>query len=100
MEIIFNVSPSLPRYIWVDSVRLRQIIINLLSNAVKFTVNGEIELKIEIALKNPSRREAEFVFSVRDTGIGIAPENSQKFLKHFPKKTAQLLASMEELDSD
>ncbi|MBL0266812.1 MAG: hypothetical protein IPQ05_23920 [Leptospiraceae bacterium] len=51
LEIIFNVSPSLPRYIWVDSVRLRQIIINLLSNAVKFTVNGEIELRIEIALK-------------------------------------------------
>ena len=86
LEIIFNVSPSLPRYIWVDSVRLRQIIINLLSNAVKFTVNGEIELKIEIALKNHSLREAEFVFSVRDTGIGIAPENSQKIFEAFSQE--------------
>ena len=86
LELIFNVPPTLPRYIWVDSVRLRQIIINLLSNAVKFTGHGEVELKIEILNKFPLSSEAEFLFSVRDTGIGIAPENSQKIFEAFSQE--------------
>lgn len=86
LELIFNIPPTLPRYIWIDSVRLRQIIINLLSNAVKFTGQGEVELKIEILNRISNTGEAEFLFSVRDTGIGIAPENSQRIFEAFSQE--------------
>jgi PAS domain S-box-containing protein len=86
IEIIFNVPPTLPKYIWIDSVRVRQIIINLLSNAVKFTKEGEIELKIEISKTIHSTNQTEFIFSVRDTGIGIAPENSKIIFEAFSQE--------------
>ncbi len=86
IEIIFNILPTLPKYIWIDSVRVRQIIINLLSNAVKFTKKGEIELKIEVLKAIPSTNQAEFIFSIRDTGIGIAPENSKIIFEAFSQE--------------
>lgn len=46
VEMLLNIEKSLPRFIQVDDIRLKQILINLLGNAVKFTDKGEIELKI------------------------------------------------------
>ncbi|TGM89771.1 PAS domain S-box protein [Leptospira licerasiae] len=82
LEVIVNVAWDVPRFVKVDNVRLRQVIVNLFSNSVKFTEEGEIELKIEL-LKKSSETEGEFRFSVRDTGIGIAPDARDKIFEAF-----------------
>jgi signal transduction histidine kinase/DNA-binding response OmpR family regulator len=85
LELLLNISSQVPRYIWSDEIRLRQILINLLSNAVKFTEFGEIELKIE-ALEKKANDEVIYRFSVRDTGIGIDPKNQQKVFDAFSQE--------------
>jgi signal transduction histidine kinase/DNA-binding response OmpR family regulator len=85
LELLLNISPEVPRFIYADGVRLRQILVNLLGNAVKFTQKGEIELKIEILQTNPSKG-SRFRFSVRDTGIGIQPKNQQRIFEIFSQE--------------
>lgn len=85
LEMLLNISTDLPRFIWTDSVRLKQILINLLSNASKFTEKGEIELKVD-ALSDPAREEIVIRFEVRDTGIGIREEKQQKIFHAFSQE--------------
>ncbi|MBX7125067.1 MAG: response regulator, partial [Cyclobacteriaceae bacterium] len=81
IELLLNIAPNIPRTIWADEIRLRQVLMNLLSNAVKFTEHGEVELMVEVvASRNDSTR---YQFSVRDTGIGIAPENQRRIFEAF-----------------
>ncbi|NNV56342.1 PAS domain-containing hybrid sensor histidine kinase/response regulator [Limnovirga soli] len=87
LELLLNISPYVPRFIWTDAVRIRQILINLLGNAVKFTAKGEIELKIEL-LSKAENDIGCFRFSVRDTGIGIDPKNQQKIFEAFSQEDA------------
>lgn len=84
LEMLLNISPSTPRFIWVDSVRLKQIIINLLGNATKFTEKGEIELKIEI-IKSVGDK-VTYRFSVRDTGVGIKQDKQEKIFDAFSQE--------------
>ncbi len=84
LEMLLNKSPDLPKFIWADSVRLKQVLVNLLSNATKFTEKGEIELKIEPLLL--SGDQATIRFSVRDTGTGIKPEKQEKIFEAFSQE--------------
>jgi PAS domain S-box-containing protein len=87
LEILLNIASNVPRYIFVDPVRLRQILINLLGNAVKFTEYGEIELKIEV-LHILEYGDISLRFSVRDTGIGINAKNLKKIFEAFSQEDA------------
>jgi PAS domain S-box-containing protein len=89
LELLLNIGIDIPRFIWADGVRLRQILINLLSNAVKFTLQGEIELKIE-TLQIFSDIKRKIRFSVRDTGIGINPENQKKVFEAFSQEDSSV----------
>ena len=64
-----------------DALRLEQILTNLTSNALKFTARGVVELKTTLASRNGD--EAVVHFSVRDTGIGIAPEVQETIFSPF-----------------
>jgi PAS domain S-box-containing protein len=77
-----NIAVDLPRFVWTDSVRLKQVLLNLLSNACKFTEKGTIELKIE-ALSALKDDHITMRFEVRDTGIGIPPEKQHKIFEAF-----------------
>jgi signal transduction histidine kinase/CheY-like chemotaxis protein/CBS domain-containing protein len=74
----------------VDDLRFRQVLINLLSNGVKFTPEGgSIILDVRI-VDEPRDRETgtslsqqQIIFSIVDTGIGIAPENMDKLFQSF-----------------
>ena len=82
LEMLLNVSPELPRFMWADIVRLKQILLNLLSNAVKFTEKGEIELEIK-PIAHPSASITTIRFEVRDTGIGIRKNKQEKIFEAF-----------------
>ncbi len=69
------IEPGLPR-IWLDPNRIRQVLINLLSNALRFTEQGSITAGVE-------RQRDELVFSVADTGAGIAPEYIAVIFEEF-----------------
>lgn len=64
-----------------DEVRLRQILINLLGNAVKFTEQGSVTLSIKELDRNDD--SVNFLFSVIDTGIGIAEEKQHLLFDNF-----------------
>ncbi|MCF2443792.1 PAS domain S-box protein [Dyadobacter sp. CY345] len=87
LEVLLNISADVPQFVWVDPVRLRQILINLLGNAVKFTESGEIELKVEVE-RETEDGETTFCFSVRDTGIGINEKNLLKIFEAFAQEDA------------
>ncbi|GAB4036096.1 response regulator [Spirosoma gilvum] len=85
LEMLLNLTPNLPRFIYSDSVRLKQILVNLLGNAVKFTEKGEIELKIK-PMSALSEEWITFRFEVRDTGIGIKPEMQERIFDAFSQE--------------
>ncbi|WP_040414025.1 response regulator [Cyclobacterium qasimii] len=82
VEMLLNIEKSLPRFIFVDDIRLKQILINLLGNAVKFTNEGEIELKIQ-TLEIIEENKRKIRFEVRDTGIGISEEYQKRIFEAF-----------------
>jgi PAS domain S-box-containing protein len=93
VNILINIAPNMHRFIWVDGLRIRQVLINLLGNAIKFTKQGEIEIKIEILESKevqPGHYESLFQFSVRDTGIGISKENQTKIFEAFSQEDASI----------
>lgn len=64
--------------LYTDEARLQQLLINLLINATKFTSEGSITLSLEL-------QEDMALFSVTDTGCGIAPEKQSKIFNRFEK---------------
>ena len=89
LEVLLNIELDIPRFIWTDKVRIKQVLINLLSNAVKFTEKGEIELKIETVLKGNDNKVI-LRFSVRDTGIGINLDNQGKIFEAFTQEDTSI----------
>lgn len=81
LEVLLNIDKNMPRYANVDPVRLKQVFANLLSNAVKFTETGEIELKAEY--HDIEVNKGRFLFSIRDTGIGITEDQQKKLFQAF-----------------
>ncbi|ESU29639.1 Type III secretion system, signal transduction histidine kinase [Flavobacterium limnosediminis JC2902] len=84
LDLIINIDENMPCLIWIDEIRLKQILINLLSNAIKFTQEGEIEL--EIQYKPLAHDHCKMKFMVKDTGIGIRPENKKKIFEAFSQE--------------
>jgi len=89
LELIFEHTPDVPRYIRTDETKLRQVLINLLNNAVKFTKQGGIQLSVNgsAALRGGKCSELipdnSLLFTVKDTGPGIAPEEMDSLFNAF-----------------
>ena len=76
-----NLGHQVPTCIKSDPVRVRQILINLISNAIKFTKDGGVD--VEIQSENLGNDLCKFQIFVRDTGIGLTPEQSEKLFRPF-----------------
>ncbi|MCH7989916.1 MAG: response regulator [Planctomycetes bacterium] len=81
IDLSYDFSPDVPDSLIGDPFRLQQILMNLLSNAVKFTELGEISVFVENRMLETDCTELHF--SVRDTGIGIEPEQQQAIFDAF-----------------
>ncbi len=81
VPIRIEIDPAIPRAVRTDPVRIRQILLNLLSNAVKFTARGAVDISI---LSMGSRdSKVNLRFAVKDSGIGITPEQQRQLFQPF-----------------
>ena len=81
LEVLFNIDSNVPASVVGDPLRLGQVLTNLLNNAVKFTDNGEIVATC--SLESMNEEDVVLRFSVKDTGMGIAPEQMDRLFSPF-----------------
>lgn len=82
LEFNVKIDPALPRVLYGDNVRIKQIILNLLTNAVKYTKEGHIDFIVSSVMKDDMCR---LIISVEDTGIGIKQEDISKLFSKFER---------------
>ncbi|MBF0194874.1 MAG: transporter substrate-binding domain-containing protein [Magnetococcales bacterium] len=81
VELRFETDPNMPTALVGDPLRLGQILVNLGNNAVKFTETGEIVIKV--LMKERTDKDIKLHFLVKDSGIGMTPEQQAKLFKSF-----------------
>lgn len=88
VEMVLKFPPSVPENIMVDAGRLRQVLINLLSNAVKFTEEGFVSLEVSSEACNDTT--SNFIFRVKDTGIGMTAEQQKVVFEKFSQADSSI----------
>jgi len=86
LQLAVAIDPTLPRWIFGDVARVRQILVNLLGNAVKFTASGEVSLTVN--LFSGTAKTSSLHFSVRDTGCGIPADRMDRLFRAFSQVDA------------
>jgi signal transduction histidine kinase len=81
LTLASELAAEIPVEVTGDPARLRQILVNLLGNAVKFTPRGRVALKVEPDWRNSEH--VQLVFTVSDTGIGIAKNKQHLIFQPF-----------------
>ncbi|MHA7302323.1 response regulator [Pseudarthrobacter sp. MDT1-22] len=81
LELIAYCRPEVPARLSGDVGRIRQVLLNLASNAVKFTPTGEVSVRVQPVDLHP--RGPAVRFEVRDTGIGVEPEDHLRLFESF-----------------
>jgi len=81
LELACMIHQDVPAHLRGDPGRLRQVLLNLLDNALKFTEKGEVVVAVQI--EDRSDKKASLLFSVTDTGIGIAEDHRQQIFEKF-----------------
>jgi two-component system sensor histidine kinase/response regulator len=86
LELLFSIAPDVPTALVGDPLRLGQVLINLGNNAVKFTDSGEIVVGVETVAQDT--QGIELHFWVKDSGIGMTPEQCGKMFQSFSQADA------------
>jgi len=81
LQLICEKSSDLPRYVYLDENKLRQIFVNLIGNALKFTDQGGIAVRSRIDTINEATKQ--LIVEVQDSGPGIPKDEIHKLFKHF-----------------
>ena len=81
LELLFDIDTSLPQRLVGDPLRLGQVLVNYANNAVKFTERGEVT--IEMKIREADDNSILIYGAVRDTGIGLTPEQIGKLFQSF-----------------
>jgi two-component system sensor histidine kinase RpfC len=81
VDFVVSLMPEVPPALRGDPHHLRQVLINLAGNAVKFTEQGSVT--VHVSVQAETEASVRLKFSIRDTGIGIAPEAQAKIFESF-----------------
>ena len=79
-----NIDSNVPSQVLADKLRINQILINLISNAVKFTSEGDVEIIIRVV--SDTKDSCDILFSVKDTGMGIAADKLETIFRSFEQE--------------
>lgn len=82
LQLKFEVEPGIPRGLYGDSLRIRQVLTNVLTNAVKYTEKGSITLQVS---STADGNQTILHYAVQDTGIGIKEEDIEKLHNAFER---------------
>ncbi len=88
IAFIYEALNQLPKAVFADEKRLRQVLINLLGNAIKFTDRGKVTFKVGVVAESPRSAESsaevpKIRFQIEDTGVGMTPEQIEKIFLPF-----------------
>ncbi|HET6829408.1 MAG TPA: ATP-binding protein, partial [Ramlibacter sp.] len=81
LELAIDVAPDVPAQLAGDPLRLGQVLLNYANNAVKFTEKGKVAISVHVAAR--SEQDVTLHFGVRDTGIGLTPQQTQRLFQNF-----------------
>ncbi len=81
LELHWHSEPDVPESVVGDPTRLRQVLVNLVGNAIKFTAQGRIVVNVQT--QEISQESVELLFSVQDSGIGIANDKQKMIFEAF-----------------
>ena len=84
VQLVIDV-PEHPVIIVTDEAKVRQVLVNLVANALKFTTHGCVTIALEV-----DRDGAPWFLTVRDTGIGIAPEHQSAVFEPFAQEDTSI----------
>ena len=87
LDFIIDFADNIPLQLYLDELRLRQVILNLVGNAVKFTEKGYV--KISAKYLNDSEHHSSLIISIEDTGIGIKEESQGNVFNAFQQQEMQ-----------
>jgi signal transduction histidine kinase/DNA-binding NarL/FixJ family response regulator/HPt (histidine-containing phosphotransfer) domain-containing protein len=92
-----QVESNVPDHLFGDEVRIRQIITNILNNAVKYTETGSVSLNVSCDPNSTIEKGEliDLIITVRDTGIGIRPEDIDKLFKKFERMDLERNSTVE-----
>ena len=87
LDFRVNVEERLPDNLYGDALRVRQVMMNILNNAVKYTERGSVTLSVcsDAGAVFEDGQTMNLIFSVKDTGIGIRPEDQDKLYNKFER---------------
>ncbi|MDR7272974.1 signal transduction histidine kinase/CheY-like chemotaxis protein [Pelomonas saccharophila] len=88
LDLLFEFDDKLPDRLVGDSLRLTQVLNNLVGNAIKFTPKGEIVVRAELLGEDEGRMRLRI--AVRDTGIGMTPEQASRLFQVFGQTDASI----------
>ena len=82
IELIVKIDETIPKVLYGDHTRVKQVILNILTNAAKYTKEGQIIFKVDSLIKGDICR---LIVSVEDTGIGIKRDKIDKLFDKFER---------------
>lgn len=88
-QLLYEIDSNLPESVIGDKSRLRQILVNLVGNAIKFTENGQINITAKL-LESDNPDDINIQFAVKDTGIGISPDQQKRLFQAFTQADSSI----------
>ncbi|MDP8241087.1 MAG: response regulator [Candidatus Hatepunaea meridiana] len=89
LDFVLEIDRAMPKALLMDEIRLRQIIFNLVGNALKFTDKGYVRLSVRKEVTPMDKSTIDLIFSIDDTGIGIAKEDQKCIFEAFRQQDKQ-----------